>query len=381
MSASSLRTASPVSDAVLHSLSPSNAAAIQRLRATASSPSDVFDRLSHKAQAAVAIFLYEQPYSSGAPLDWFPPNSRPNLGAPPSSSGGGSSDGDEERVLHVVMTTRALHLRSHPGQASLPGGKREQSDSSIEHTALRESTEEVNMSGWKSVRKEVHWLHTAPPLLSKTCLLVHPVVFFLSNPSKTLSTLRANPSEVSALWSVPLPLFLASSQTHCLLPQGYTLSDPAKVDTHRPPQDALRTYSDVPWLLGSPYRLHRFRSSQQLVKGLTADILIGVASGAYGMAPRFEVRAPGQMGWDRMVEVVLARLKEGRRGESRWGDGESGDAQGSTEAFDTIVGVDLRAEGEEEEVILDQDQDQQKGGNAEALAASLQSNGEVQPSA
>ncbi|KAE8266329.1 hypothetical protein A4X09_0g6018 [Tilletia walkeri] len=383
--ASTLRTtpASPTWSTSF-SLSPANAASIQRLRSTPSSPSAVFDRLSHKAQAAVAIFIYEQPYiSSGdavpTPIDWFPPNSRPNLAAPATSTTGGGDQREEARVLHVVMTTRALHLRSHPGQASLPGGKRETSDPSIEHTAFRESMEEINMSGWDSLGKDVHWLHTAPPLLSKTCLLVHPIIFFLSNPSKTLPTLRANPSEVSALWSVPLSLFLASTQPTSLLPTGYTLADPSKVDTHRPPQHALRTYSEVPWLLGAPYRLHRFRSSQQLIKGLTADILIGTASGAYGCQPRFEVRAQGQMEWDRMVDVILTRLKEGRRGEARWGDGESGDVQGSTEAFETIVGVDLRGDGEEE-VILDQDQDQQKGGeagvkdNAEALASSLQSN-------
>lgn len=167
--ASTLRT-TPASStwSTSFSLSPANAASIQRLRSTPSSPSAVFDRLSHKAQAAVAIFIYEQPYfSSGdavpTPIDWFPPNSRPNLAAPATSTTGGGEQRGEARVLHVVMTTRALHLRSHPGQASLPGGKRETSDPSIEHTAFRESMEEINMSGWNSLGKDVHWLHTAPP--------------------------------------------------------------------------------------------------------------------------------------------------------------------------------------------------------------------------
>ncbi|KAL9932406.1 hypothetical protein V8E36_008523 [Tilletia maclaganii] len=343
----------PAWSALLSGLSPNNAAAIRRLAATPSAPSQKFDKLTHKAQAAVAVFLYEQPYHSAGehgdgqqePVDFFPPGSRPNLSFGEQSRCSAQRDGtgaeDGAKVLHVLMTTRALHLRSHPGQASLPGGKRDLTDLSIEHTALRESIEEVGMSGWDSVGKEVHWLYTAPPLLSKTCLIIHPVVFFLSAPQRTLGRLRASPSEVSAIWSAPLPLFLASSPTHALLPEGYRLADPTQVDKHRPAQHALRTYSEVPWLLGRPYRLHRFRSSQQLIKGLTADALIELASVAYGVEPRFQVRAPGQMGWDEMVDTVLTRLGQGKRGESRWGDGESGDAQGSTEAFETIAGVDL----------------------------------------
>ncbi|KAK0545440.1 hypothetical protein OC846_004004 [Tilletia horrida] len=391
--------ASPAWSSALSSLDPANRAAIERIASTPAAPAEPFDSLTHKAQAAVAIFLYEQPYvtatddagslqaghSSGGtaaipiPLDWFPPHTRPNLNNDNTASGvkDAVQKTASSKVLHVLMTTRALHLRSHPGQASLPGGKKDTGDRSIEHTALRESVEEVGMSGIASLNKEVHWLYTGAPLLSKTCLLVHPVVFFLSNPAKTLSQLKANPSEVSALWSVPLPTFLGSSD----IPPGYTLADPLIVDTHRPPQHALRTYSDVPWLLGRSYRLHRFRSNQQLVKGLTADNLIQLASIAYGQPPRFEVRAEGQMGWEEMVDVVLARLKDGRRGESRWGDGESGDAQGSTEAYPTIVGVDLSSSGKEAEVnaeeglVVEEEEGQparQRQENTAALASSLQ---------
>ncbi|KAK0539219.1 hypothetical protein OC842_001040 [Tilletia horrida] len=378
-----LRTPAPA--AVWAHLHPSNAAAIQRLASAHSAPSEPFDtEITHKAQAAVAVFLYEQEYDAqDAPIDWFPSGSRPDLApareASSASAAAGSADGARRKVLHVLMTTRALHLRSHPGQASLPGGKRDATDQSIEHTALRESVEEVGMGGWEAVGKEVHWLYTAAPLLSKTCLLVHPVVFFLSNPARTLANLRASPSEVSALWSVPLSLFLASSTTQegALYPRGYVLADPHKVDTHRPPQHALRTYSDVPWLLGTPYRLHRFRSHQQLIKGLTADILIGLATAAYGIPARFPLRAEGQMGWEEMVGVVLKRLREGQRGESRWGDGESGDAQGSTEAYETVVGVDVpdsaSAEAEEGLPVEDGKEDGKPAAevNPRELASSL----------
>ena len=48
--------------------------------------------------------------------------------------------------LNIILTERALHLRHHPGQISFPGGKYEQNDHSLEHTALRETQEEIDMS-------------------------------------------------------------------------------------------------------------------------------------------------------------------------------------------------------------------------------------------
>ena len=45
---------------------------------------------------------------------------------------------------HVLMTKRALHLRSHAGEISFPGGVYEEdNDTDLLATALRETTEEV----------------------------------------------------------------------------------------------------------------------------------------------------------------------------------------------------------------------------------------------
>lgn len=278
----------------LDSLSAHNAACIRRLIATPAAPS--FQHVPTRKQAAVATLLYQD-----------------------ASSG----------ELRVIMTTRALHLRSHPGQASLPGGKVDSSDADVVVTALRESVEEIALPS----RSAMH-LHTGYPFLSKLGLLVHPVVFLVRNPAEVLKRLRASPDEVSDIWSTPLRAFLSSTA-----PEGMELSDPRSVDKHRPPQEAFRTYTDVPWL-GAVYRLHRFRSSHQLVKGLTADVLISVAHKTYGVEPRYAIRADGQMSWQSMVEMVVKRYMGPQRAEQRWGDGESGDAQGSSEAFPTHIGHD-----------------------------------------
>jgi 8-oxo-dGTP pyrophosphatase MutT (NUDIX family) len=43
----------------------------------------------------------------------------------------------------VILTKRASHLKHHPGQISLPGGKVEPDDASVQSAALREAMEEI----------------------------------------------------------------------------------------------------------------------------------------------------------------------------------------------------------------------------------------------
>lgn len=53
---------------------------------------------------------------------------------------------EREQGLNVIMTKRASHLKHHPGQISFPGGKYEESDSSLQATALRETREEIGIA-------------------------------------------------------------------------------------------------------------------------------------------------------------------------------------------------------------------------------------------
>ena len=45
----------------------------------------------------------------------------------------------------LLLTERAHHMRSHPGQVSFPGGSIDESDPTPEHTALREAEEETGL--------------------------------------------------------------------------------------------------------------------------------------------------------------------------------------------------------------------------------------------
>ena len=48
-------------------------------------------------------------------------------------------------LWRIVLTKRASVLRHHPGQIAFPGGKMDESDPSLEATALREANEEIGL--------------------------------------------------------------------------------------------------------------------------------------------------------------------------------------------------------------------------------------------
>jgi 8-oxo-dGTP pyrophosphatase MutT (NUDIX family) len=47
--------------------------------------------------------------------------------------------------LHVVFTKRREDLRRHPGEISFPGGRRDEQDADLIHTAQREAHEEIGL--------------------------------------------------------------------------------------------------------------------------------------------------------------------------------------------------------------------------------------------
>lgn len=151
-------------------------------------------------------------------------------------------------------------------------------------------------------------------------------MLYLSDAS-VVPTLLAEPDEVECIWTFPARYLLSS------LAPPVPLQDPAVVDTHRRPQEAFRTYSDVPWVSSDPYRLHRFRSTQQLIKGLTADICLHLAGDLWS-GPKYRVLAQGQPERGVWVRRVLGGSRT-----DRWGDGE-GDLLPSAHAFATVEGTD-----------------------------------------
>jgi 8-oxo-dGTP pyrophosphatase MutT (NUDIX family) len=104
---------------------------------------------------------------------------------------------------HLVLTHRAESgADHHSGEISLPGGKADPDDSSIEATALREAREEVGLDATAAGVEVVGRLD--PLWIPPSNFLVTPVV--------AVAALRpafmADPREVAAIIEAPLTAFL-----------------------------------------------------------------------------------------------------------------------------------------------------------------------------
>lgn len=101
--------------------------------------------------------------------------------------------------LSMLLTVRSQQLRSHRGQISFPGGRRDDTDTDIVHTALREANEEVGLSADQV--EVIGYLDDYPTL---TRYRVTPVVGIVhGNPA-----LSIDPSEVAEAFEAPLSFVL-----------------------------------------------------------------------------------------------------------------------------------------------------------------------------
>lgn len=113
----------------------------------------------------------------------------------------------------VMLTRRTLHLRSHGGQISLPGGKLEPQDQDAISAALREAEEEVGLPP-----ALVHVAGVMPPYVTVTGYEVTPVLGLLREPFDPIPA----PDEVDEVFFVPLSLLMdvAAYQQHPIQRDG-----------------------------------------------------------------------------------------------------------------------------------------------------------------
>jgi 8-oxo-dGTP pyrophosphatase MutT (NUDIX family) len=140
----------------------------------------------------------------------------------------------------LILTKRASHLKHHPGQIALPGGKVDQGDDGVIATALRESREEVGLSS-----DLVDIAGTLPPHETVTGFTVTPVLGFVRTPFIPVP----EAGEVEEVFTVPLH--------HVLNPETFAIE-------RRRWRNEWRRYYAVPY---GPY----------YIWGATARILRGLA--------------------------------------------------------------------------------------------------------
>lgn len=107
--------------------------------------------------------------------------------------------------LHVIFTKRAAHLKHHPGQISFPGGKFEDSDITLDATALRETQEEAGIG-----RESVNIFGQMPELATISRFTVTPFLAFVSPDYQP----HIDPNEVEQLFEVPADIVLDPRELH-----------------------------------------------------------------------------------------------------------------------------------------------------------------------
>ena len=99
----------------------------------------------------------------------------------------------------VLFTVRARHLRSGSGQISFPGGGAEPGDPTPEHTALRETFEEIGLPAGR-----VEILGRLAHYVTRAGYRITPVIGLVQPPL----VLRPNNDEVAEVFEVPLEFVL-----------------------------------------------------------------------------------------------------------------------------------------------------------------------------
>ncbi|MEQ9326407.1 MAG: CoA pyrophosphatase [Rhodospirillales bacterium] len=97
----------------------------------------------------------------------------------------------------VLFTQRTAHLHDHAGQVSFPGGRIEPDDRDPEHTALRETEEEVGIAP-----DRVELVGRLAEYNTGTGFTVTPVVGIVMPPFEIVP----DPFEVAEVFEVPLDL-------------------------------------------------------------------------------------------------------------------------------------------------------------------------------
>ncbi len=101
---------------------------------------------------------------------------------------------------HIVLMKRSETLRTHSGQISLPGGKKDLKDGSFYETATRETFEELGIK-----KEHINYLGALTPLfIPISNFMVYPFVGY----SKEILTFLPNPKEVEKVIEIPLAVLL-----------------------------------------------------------------------------------------------------------------------------------------------------------------------------
>lgn len=114
---------------------------------------------------------------------------------------------ERDEDVQVLLTRRTEALRQHAGQVSFPGGRIDPGDDGVLAAALREANEEIGLAA-----AEAAPLGYLDPMRTVTGYRVVPVIARIAPGFVP----RPDPSEVAAVFEVPLRFLLAPANLHRL---------------------------------------------------------------------------------------------------------------------------------------------------------------------
>lgn len=110
-----------------------------------------------------------------------------------------------EDIPRLILTQRAAHLKSHAGEVAFPGGKRDDTDSSLIYTALREAQEEIALNP-----QDVEVVGELGIFTSRVGIKVKPIIGLLDD----IPHLTPSPDEIDSIFTVPLDVFLTQKPNY-----------------------------------------------------------------------------------------------------------------------------------------------------------------------
>jgi len=127
----------------------------------------------------------------------------------------------------LIFTERRADLRSHAGEISFPGGRREEGDADFAATALRESQEEIGLDPAVVELGEA----LLPTETFVTGYRIHPFVGRIPHPREL--ALKPNPAEVETVLTFSLEVLRESYEIRRLVRGGTAVHTPTyTVDEH-----------------------------------------------------------------------------------------------------------------------------------------------------
>ncbi|WP_449539343.1 NUDIX hydrolase [Ferdinandcohnia sp. Marseille-Q9671] len=162
----------------------------------------------------------------------------------------------KEDGIHILFEVRSKQLRRQPGEICFPGGKMDPTDKDEQHTAIRETMEELGI-------KENNITNVSPLdyFVSPFGTIIYPFIGVINNPDE----IHPNGAEVGEVFTVPLSFFQSNP------PQVHKIKFHVEPDKNFPYGDIIGG-ENYKWQVRGMDEVFYYYENR-VIWGLTAGIL------------------------------------------------------------------------------------------------------------